>query len=237
MTFSDVLQDIRKLVGLELQSIRPGAAITILDVDEERGCLNLRTAQGLIRSRPLTELQAIWTELNRVSAVHVEGVLHGSGTSRNQPETIFANLPYIEWLKLDKKKHISLVNRNTHAYGTLKQMDAFAAAAIANLAGVERVDEDKKALIILVAVDVTNSLSILQAVLPGTVSTIEQGIYTYKSASVKILLVAANIISLEPGCYTVISSKESLSAKIVEICDEEYYVINEGGLRLLMRRR
>ena len=56
MNFADVIKDIRKLVGLELQSIRPGASITILEVDEDKGCLILKTKQGQTRSRPLSEL-------------------------------------------------------------------------------------------------------------------------------------------------------------------------------------
>jgi len=123
MTFDDVIQDIEKLVGLELQSIRPGASLTILNVDREHSNLLIKTSKGQTKSRPFGELETIWDELNRSPAVHVEGVLHGSGTSRNQPETIFANLPYIEWLRINNKKHIAFVGNVTHAYGTLKQMD------------------------------------------------------------------------------------------------------------------
>ena len=96
MNFSDIINDVKKLVGLELQSIRPGASITILEVDSDKGCIVIKTRQGQIRSRPINELQIIWNELNRAPAVHVEGVLHGSGTSRNQPSTNLANLPNIE---------------------------------------------------------------------------------------------------------------------------------------------
>ena len=118
---------------MELQSIRPGATITVLDVDTEKGCLLLKTKQGQTRSRPLSELQTIWNELNQKPAVHVEGVLHGSGTSRNQPETILANLPYIEWLKLNNKKHIAFVGKNTHPFGTLKQMSPLDSVGISTL--------------------------------------------------------------------------------------------------------
>ena len=124
MTFSDVISDIKKMIGIELHSVRPGAEITIQEVDEERDCLILRSTQGQLRSRPLSELRSIWSEMMKSPAVHVDGVLHGSGTSRNQPETILANLPYVEWLKVNNKKHIAYVGRNTHAYGTLKKMDA-----------------------------------------------------------------------------------------------------------------
>ena len=235
MTFSDVIQDIRKLVGLELQSIRPGATITIIDVDEEKSCLNLRTAQGHTRSRPLSELQTIWNELNRLPAVHVEGVLHGSGTSRNQPETILANLPYIEWLKLDNKKHISLVNRNTHAYGTLKQMDAIAAAEIASHTK-SGAASGGKAQIVIVSPDVGNTSACLQASFPGKLATVERGVYAYESTTAEILIIAAGHTELAPGCYTVLPATAVLATRTVDICDEDYYVIDDGGIKLLIRK-
>ena len=43
MTFHDVINDIKKLIGLDLQSIRPGASICIIKVDEEHSCLLLKT--------------------------------------------------------------------------------------------------------------------------------------------------------------------------------------------------
>ena len=60
MTFNDVLLDIKKLIGLKLSSIRPGAEITILSVDEEQDNLVLMTSSGTKRSRPLRELRTIW---------------------------------------------------------------------------------------------------------------------------------------------------------------------------------
>lgn len=130
MNFSEIKTDIKKLMGLELNSIRPGAKITLIDFDEEKGSLILKTSTGQLRSRPIEELQKIWEEMLISPAVHVEGVLHGSGTSRNQPETILANLPYVEWLKVDNKKHIAYVGKKTHPFGTIKQMDAVDAIEI-----------------------------------------------------------------------------------------------------------
>lgn len=63
MTFDDVKKDIIKLIGLDLESVRPGAGIRILSVDEEQGNLQLRTVAGQVRSRPLVELERIWNEL------------------------------------------------------------------------------------------------------------------------------------------------------------------------------
>ena len=51
MTFHDVIDDIVKLIGLPLKSIRPGAEIMVLDVDKENENLQLETSRGQIRSR------------------------------------------------------------------------------------------------------------------------------------------------------------------------------------------
>ena len=53
MTFEDVIKDIVKLVGLNLESVKPGAGIQILSVDLKQGNLQLRTVSGSVRSRPL----------------------------------------------------------------------------------------------------------------------------------------------------------------------------------------
>ena len=41
MKFDDVVNDISKLVGMELKSIRPGAEIVIQEIDAVRDCLIL----------------------------------------------------------------------------------------------------------------------------------------------------------------------------------------------------
>ena len=235
MNFSDVLIDIKKLVGLELQSVRPGASITILEVDENKGCLILKTSRGQTRSRPLSELLVIWDELNRVPAVHVEGVLHGSGTSRNQPETILANLPYIEWLKINNKKHIAFVGKNSHAYGTLRQMDPIAAAEIVkttkdhSTGGVTQV--------LVVSSDVSETVNKLSSVLQGIVSTVESGVYLFDSPSLRIIVVVDTHISLSPGSYLVIPKIQTNATKTVVICGEKYLVISEASdIKLLMRK-
>lgn len=130
MTFYDVLMDIEKLEGLQLSSIRPGAELYVQEVDLSQDRIIVRTKQGKLNSRSIAEFKRIWDALLNAPAVHVDEVLHGSGSSRNQPETILANLPYIEWLKVSNKKHIAFVGKPTHSYGTLKQMAPLQAASI-----------------------------------------------------------------------------------------------------------
>lgn len=233
MTFYDVIEDIKKLIGLDLQSIRPGANIRILEVDEDRSCLILQTSAGTTRSRPLGELQLIWNEMNRLPAVHVDEVLHGSGTSRNQPETILANLPYVEWLKLDNKKHIAFVGKNTHPYGTLKQMDSIAAS---NLHHSNDMDKTNKAKVVIVSSDFANTVSLLQNVLPGALTAIAQGVYSFEGSSFDVTILSSSSVSLAPGTYPILSSSPVSGSKIVLIRGKEFFAIDNGHTKLLIEK-
>lgn len=122
--FTEVLADLTNLKGKELHSISGQATpFFIEEIDEENGRIIL-SVQGKRKSRPLQELQNIWSEMMKRPAVHVESFLSGSGSSRNQPETILANLPYVEWLNVDGKKNIAIVDNDTHKYGTIQKMAA-----------------------------------------------------------------------------------------------------------------
>lgn len=233
MTFSDVISDIKKMIGIELHSVRPGAEITIQEVDEERDCLILKSTQGQIRSRPLSELRLIWTEMMKKPAVHVDGVLHGSGTSRNQPETILANLPYVEWLRVNNKKHIAFVGRASHAYGTLKKMDSIKATEVSEK--LSEIISQNVTRMVLVASDLAMQTEKIQSSIPGAVSTIEAGVYSYQGTGIEILLISSTKTTLPEGCYTVIEAHINPSIPIVEICDESYYVVNAGGIKALIR--
>ena len=122
MTFESVVDDLQKLLGKRLESIKPGSDIIINDLNLQSGRINITSASGVTKSRPLSELKLIWQKLQEQPAVHVDEALHGSGTSRNQPETIMANLAYIEWFKFNNKKHIAYTGKYTHTFGTKKQM-------------------------------------------------------------------------------------------------------------------
>jgi hypothetical protein len=234
MTFTDVISDIKKLIGLELQSIRPGAKITIQEVDDAKGCLILKTVQGQYKSRPIRELQIIWDEMMRTSVVHVEGVLHGSGTSRNQPETILANLPYIEWLKINNKKHIAFVGKKTHAYGTLKQMDSVAAATINEKTADYSVDGSCMQIVV-VSSELQTAISQLQSKINGTIVAVEPGIYSFEGDGIEVLFIANGKCELSPGSYPVLKTIPSSVLPKVDICDEDYYVIYTEEFRALIK--
>ncbi len=233
MNYSDVIKDIYKLVGLELDSIRPGAKITVTEVDEERGSLLLKTSSGQTRSRPLDELQKIWNEMMISPAVHVEGVLHGSGTSRNQPETILANLPYIEWLKVDNKKHIAYVGKNTHAFGTLRQMDSVLAIEV--VAKMRASKEGVKFSTAIVARDVNQSIQEMQEICHGTVTTIERGIYQLQTRIDIIVFLAADVWGIEEGTYCVIESNVPMNTgKRLALYGKNYSVLCNGNIKALV---
>ena len=233
MNFTDVISDIHKLIGLELNSVRPGAKITIIEVDEERGSLILKTASGQTRSRPIEELQKIWNEMMVKPAVHVEGVLHGSGTSRNQPETILANLPYIEWLKVNNKKHIAYVGKKTHPYGTIRQMGAIEAESIqsiiqsANAKGFNTV---------IVARDITDSIDRVKEFCNGTIAAVEEGVYQLQTQSDLIVFLAADRWGLDEGTYCVIEATAPINIeKRIELYGKYYSVISNAYLKALVK--
>lgn len=234
MTFYDVIADIKKLVGLDLQSIRPGANIRILEVDEERSCLILQTSAGATRSRPLSELQIIWNEMNRVPAVHVDEVLHGSGTSRNQPETILANLPYVEWLKIDNKKHIAFVGKSSHPYGTLKQMDSISASNLKQ-SDIKGVAEKTKAVI--VSNNLADTISSLQEMLPGAITAISQGAYSFESSNLNVTVLSSANVSLSPGTYPILALSPISGAKVIRVLGKEFFAIDNGFIRLLLEKK
>lgn len=233
MNFSEVLDDIILLIGIELQSIKPGATIKINDVDVERGCLNLTNMRGQLKSRPIGELEKIWNELVKSPAVHVEGVLHGSGTSRNQPETIFSNLPYIEWLKINNKKHISYVGKNTHAYGTLKRMNPIEEANISEAFGT--VKSKNRSQLILVTSQILDSISQIQNNISGSINTIEPGIYSFIGEGTEILFIENDKCELPCGLYPILKVKSNSTLPTITICDEKYHVIRIEELYVLVK--
>ncbi len=125
MHFDDVIDDIEQLlVGKELQSINPKTPpiyISHIDKDAEKYFISsIPNTKGT--SRSFNELRDIWVELSRKGFSNVDQALYGSGSSRNQPETVFANLPYIQHFKYKKKKHILLRSQNVHDAATLNEL-------------------------------------------------------------------------------------------------------------------
>lgn len=199
MDFSDIINDLKKLEGMQLNSIRPGAEITIASVDLEQKKVQVRSASGKIQSRPFFEFQRIWEALLSSPAIRVEEVLNGSGSSRNQPETIFANLPYIQWLKLDNKKHIAYVGKSTHSFGTLQQMDSM---QVAQLSLAEKSSGVANKTITLVVSDsVSKTAKSITSIVGKDGKAETEGLYVYDLADQIIVLADEIGIGLPCGTY------------------------------------
>lgn len=125
MQFNDVLTYLSQLVNIELQPINDANdPLVILNVDPASAQYTIdKTSSTKKITRTFKELQKIWEVLSQKGYVSVDQALGGSGTSRHQPETILANLPFIEHFKYDRKKHLYLRKEYTHRrLGTLKEL-------------------------------------------------------------------------------------------------------------------
>jgi uncharacterized protein with ParB-like and HNH nuclease domain len=124
MQFQEVLRYLEQMIGLSLQPINDSnEPLVILSIDFEKSNYVVdKTSTTKRRTRSFIELQKILVELNQKGYTNVDQALSGAGTSRHQPETIFANLPRVEHFKYDKKKHLQLKDSETHSVGTIKEL-------------------------------------------------------------------------------------------------------------------
>ncbi|MEZ8148221.1 DUF262 domain-containing protein [Enterovibrio norvegicus] len=126
MLFEEVLEYLEELVNKPLQPINEsGEMLVILNVDYEKKRYTVDSSESGAakkRTRSFSELNKIWNALSQKGYASVDQALGGAGSSRHQPETIFANFPFIEHFKYDKKKHIYLRDKYTHDLGTLKEL-------------------------------------------------------------------------------------------------------------------
>lgn len=123
-TFQDVLRDIQeKLIGKTLRGISGNASSFIVtEVDYQNNYIVL-DVQGKRKTWPFERMNCVWNEMYYRPAANVEVVFGGSGSSRNQVETIYASLGYVEWLYIKGKKCVAYVGADCHPYGELKHMD------------------------------------------------------------------------------------------------------------------
>jgi hypothetical protein len=149
MHFEDVLNDIEKqLIGKQLEPINSKTLpLYVIRIDRDAKKYYIGSDSGDTgKSRLLSELQDIWQDLTRKGFSNVDQSLYGSGSSRNQPETVFANLPYIQHFKYKRKKHILLRGKSVHEAGVLdevrglefrrlrKQLDGYFKISVKNVA-------------------------------------------------------------------------------------------------------
>lgn len=229
MNFVEVLEDIQKLEGLELCSIRPGAEIVIEKVDKEQGKIIIRNKGGKRNSRPVAQFEKIWEELISFPAIHVDEVLHGSGSSRNQPETILANLPYIEWLKVNNKKHIAYVGKATHAFGTIKRVDGICANKISE----KLISRDKfaKVLSLISTREIYNMSQAISKLCGKKPISLSKTMYLYVFENKHVVLVDSDKTGIPMGTYCEIAPIEACQySTVIDIQGKKWGILCVGEL-------
>ncbi|MCG7546405.1 DUF262 domain-containing protein [Pseudoalteromonas sp. Of7M-16] len=213
MHFNDVISDIEKLIGKQLQSINPNTApIYLTKVDKKaRRYYISSNANKQGNARSFRELEDIWQDLLFKGFSNVDQALYGGGSSRNQPETVFANLPHIEHFKYKKKKHLLLCNEKTHEIGTLREVEGAEFRALRRkidnyfeLSNKELVNEQRDLLDSL-----TTSLDAVMNKYPGEVSIQDTEKVLDRLSDLTDKVVSATISKIEDKTHLLISERKN----------------------------
>ncbi|MFV0596823.1 DUF262 domain-containing protein [Shewanella sp.] len=228
MHFREVLSDIEQLVGQELRSINPKtSSIYISSVDqtlEKYFVSNTLGSKGVARS--FRELEDIWNELSTKGFCNVDQALYGGGSSRNQPETVFAHLPYIQYFRYKNRKHLLLRSKHVHQFGELSELQAGELRAIR-----KKVDDyvslsnqyisDSQSRIIT---SLEKSLELVSKKYPGDliIADAEGALVSLKNLNQEVL---DSVVSLDGGLpissLKIDSNVDSLDLSVEELMDDE----------------
>jgi len=124
MEFDDVILNLKKLVGLPLQSFSDNEkSLSITDIDHDSKKITLIT-EGQKRSsiRNFKELENVFTELIKVGFCSVTQILKSSKISQVQIELIFANLPFIKYFRYDNQFYLVLDKNSSRPFATLDEL-------------------------------------------------------------------------------------------------------------------
>ena len=234
MTFEQVFKDIQALRGIRLRSIKAGAEITIEKIDGSR--LLICMAKGDAKSRPVSELAKIWNALCSMPVVHVDSLLGGSGTSRNQPETILANLPYVEYLFIGNKKHLTLVHPS-HLPGTLKEVSPQQKIEIVRKLEAGSSKNPAVPTVVILTTDSARAAAELESATGMRLQGVEPGVYSLETGTAVICLktIEPGLGQPQPGTYFVQKKSIHDQAGIrVEIRGKIYLAVAAHGLNILL---
>jgi hypothetical protein len=233
MTFEDIINDIEKMVGLKLQGIGKNVDLTLTKVDKVNKRIEIITSQNIKKTRPFSEFKKIWDALCTSPAIHVDSIFKGSGSSRNQPETIIANLPYVEWLFLDGTKHLALMKDLTHDYGTLSKMNEIKAVEIKDkLKQYNTVIE-----VIIVTDEIREATTQFEVVTGVPLKALSSGIYEQYKDNVRFIIASKSSLEglVDPGTYIVVSGNSTPgSGRTVSLNGREYTLLSNHGLNLFV---
>ena len=91
--------------------------------------------------------------------------------------------------------------------------------------------------VVIVSVDLANTISVLNKVVPGTVTAISQGVYVFDNSGFEVTILSSSSVQLTPGTYPVLPLSPVTEAKIVNIRENEFYVIDNGNTKMLIERK
>jgi hypothetical protein len=226
--------------GQPLHSISGRSDIRVTEVDDDY--ITLKTVSGEIKSRPLAELRRVADRLTLNMPIHVDSVLGGSGSSRNQPETLLANLPDVEWMKLDERKHLVWVGRKTHELGTLKRADPYTVKlAISTLADAKVIANQKQISLLILTSHLSRASQFASLVFQGAQPKPLQGGTAYLISSEHLLALLAQhpdpngeLMELIP--FVKVPSAEEAAARVREFDpDSEQETLTIGGPIVVVR--
>ncbi len=231
IAFEQLMDDVRALSGKRLRSISGRSDLILLEVDDANQRVTVKDLRGRKKTRPFSQFRAIWAALCTTPAVHVDSVLGGSSSSRNQPETIMANLPYVEWLKVKGKKHLALVGEVTHPAGELREMDPARAEEVRRKLA-EAQDESPEYRALLVVDDVVRATRALEEATGIPVNALDQGAYYHKASGILVLSEGWGS-SLRAGTYVVVPQGHLTNgATTVEVNGQRIHLVPREGFGL-----
>lgn len=231
MTFEEMLDEVESLQGLPLKSLGRGASISIVAVNRAEARVELMVEKSnVVVSRSFKELKGVWAALASRPYIHVDSVLLGSGSSRNQPETILANLPFVEFFFVERRKHICLVPTRSHLPGTTKQMDPIKARELIQAAG-DNGSGERAPLLVIVSDDLASCVRDAESIYGDIpVSIGAPGTYSVRNGSAELFLVDSSIAGkvVDPGCYPVIADSKFESGEHVFDAGEFTFTAQKG---------
>lgn len=130
MTFDDLLNDVARLVGMELnQTDSIFGPIVLVEINREAGRYSVKLNSGRQLSRRIIELEKIWLKLNEFGYADVASVI-GDGKGLEYPWSILANLPYIRFFQYQRKQYLVYSPDEVKAAGTTQEVSDKQAKAL-----------------------------------------------------------------------------------------------------------
>lgn len=240
MIFEELLLAIEELKGKPLQSLGRGAAITLENVDRAGERIELKVTGRSAVSRSFKEIRKLWQALQSAPFVHVDTVLAGSGSSRNQPETIFANLPFVEYLVVNQRKHIAFVGERTHSVGSTRKMDAIKAQELIALVKTQA-GASKPPAIAIISDRLAECVKDMEKISGADSQSLgAPGLYSVKSGFGDMILVDAALVNgnMSPGCYPVVNAAHDVAGdSVFEAGDFSFSLVHGKSVQALAAKR